>query len=185
MSRNGKVRAKVVARRLQRQTEKERAKVAKALHSLQQTKALAESPAGAELTQQLELLRQSHNQLVESHNALVKNYGNSLQHLDMRLGAVVLVIDDLVKGGAGNVTRAVDANSDSAEPGVYWEAYIKHYLAKLKAEIDAARKEQAAAEGSPLITPAEEGSTEETDVVFGGDQKHVEASSPGQASATG
>jgi len=114
------------------------------------------------------------------------------QHLDARVGALLLAFDDLVKGGFANVTK-VDSLPGSAPeivlgPGVGWEAYIKFHLLKAKEAMAAYASQEAQAQA--LLTPAgvDAPPTDESqgmDVIFGGDQEHVEVSTGYEASSQG
>lgn len=119
-------------------------------------------------------------------------FSNITQHLDSRVGALFLAFNDLIRGGFINVTKenALPGEAPDVElgPGVNWEAYIKFHLQEAQKAMEAFRAEQAAK--VQLITPdgAAEVATDAeqpTDVIFGGDQEHVEVSPGNQASATG
>lgn len=111
------------------------------------------------------------------------------QHLDARVGAQFLVLDDLIKGGFDNVTRVNDLPGNAPEralgPGINWEAYIKFHLQKAKEAMEALTAQERQ---QILITPEDADAPEPTesegmDVIFGGDQEHVEISSGHEASS--
>ncbi len=181
MSKSGqmkrRVRAKQVQKVLERKQEKERAAVAKHVHLLQQQQAGDQNPHIQQLSQQLEHLVKGHNDLVTAYNVNWKNFADSIRQLDARLGALALVVDDLVRGGVDNVTRLAAADvptpDHEAIGGVHWHAYIRLYvkkveedLARLKAQ-EAAAQEAPSVDFDPLITPP--AVDEDTDAdVFGG-----------------
>ena len=192
MSRNGQkkrnVRAKVAQRNLARQVAKERKKVAVEVNKLQLLTQGDQNPHIQQLIKQYNQLLEGHNELVKAFNANHQVYSNSLQHLDARVGATRLVIDDLVAGLSkyapdclSELTRQ-SVDGAVALGGVHWLAYIKHYLDTVKKELEKAQQEASSA-GS-LITPEVEPNGD--DVVFGGtEDTDVEVSTHGQARAAG
>lgn len=203
MSRNGqrkKPRPAQIQKALARRQEKERAKVAGHIKHLQDLDAGDKNPHIQELKQQLALVIKGHNELVTAYNTNWRGFGASIQHLDSRVGAIALVLDDIVRGGVDNVTKlsAVDLGlHDAAQNpkvgGVHWPGYIKMYLDQVTAEL-AILKEQREQQGldapqtkpfDPLITPEEE-PDDDNDVVFGGkDSSDGEASTGLENRATG
>ena len=145
MSRNGqrnRPRPSQVKKVLERQQAKERAKVAQELLKLQQLDAGDKNPHVQELKQQLALVVKGHNELVTAYNSAWQGFGQSIQHLDSRVGAMALVLDDLMRGGIDNVTKlsAVDLGLHEAAEhptvgGVHWPGYIKMYLKQVEAEL--------------------------------------------------
>lgn len=159
---NKKIRAKVVASRLEHQAQRERTKVAREVNKLQQLAAAGDiNPHLQPVIQQVELLRQGHNSCIEAFNSNFASYGNAIQHMDTGLGAIMLVLDDLVAGGAENVTRRADSLEHGQ--GVYWEAYIALHLKKVAEKIEASKLQ--------LTTPEPNGS-DAGDVIFGGNTSH-------------
>lgn len=182
MSRNGqrnRPRPSQVKKVLARQQAKERAKVAQEIHKLQQLDEGDKNPHVQELKQQLSLVVKGHNELVTAYNNAWQGFGQSIQHLDSRVGAMALVLDDLVRGGIDNVSKLSPLEAPTPEHptvgGVHWPGYIKMYLTQVEAEL-AALKESHSSEApqtapfDPLITP--EGDVDESadysDVAFGG-----------------
>lgn len=200
MSRNGKnrkPRTKQVQKALQRQQEKERAKVAGHVLKLQQLQAGDQSPHIQQINQQLDQLVKGHNELANAYNTNWTNFANSIQHLDARVGAMQLVLDDIVRTGIQEVTKldaeALGLHEGAEHPqlgGVHWPGYIRTYLKKVEAELALLKQqgEQAqAAPFDPLLTPeAPEAEAETDDVVFGGkDDEDGEASSGLSTGTTG
>lgn len=185
MSRNGqrnRPRPSQVKKVLARQQAKERAKVAQEIHKLQQLDAGDKNPHVQEVKQQLALVVKGHNELVEAYNRNWQGFGQSIQHLDSRVGAMSLVLDDIVRGGIENVTKLspVDLGLHEAAEhptvgGVHWPGYIKMYLKQVEAEL-ALLKDKHASEAQqtepfdPLITPEDDAdeSADYSDVTFGG-----------------
>lgn len=199
MSRNGQrrknVRQKVIQRNLERQAERERKKVAVEIRKVQRLETGDNDPHIQGLQSQINQLLEGHNRLNDGHNSLVGAhntnfdvYSKAMTHLDARLGALVLAVDDLVLGLA-KVSSAFVENVTRGEDGrVHWRAYIKHYLDNVKSELERQGDQQTAAQvRDPLLTPEEEAPLTTNDVVFGGDQgeAHVEDGSYGQTRATG
>jgi hypothetical protein len=201
MSRNGqrnkKPRAKLVQKALARQQEKERAKVAVHIKNLQDLDAGDKNPHIQELKQQLQLVVNGHNDLVTAYNQNWHGFGASIQHLDSRVGAIALVLDDLMRGGLDNVSKLGPLDAPSPDHptvgGVHWAGYIKMYLNQVALELEEIKVQRAAAEAAspvhfdPLITPPEiQTEDDANDVVFGGkDNDDVEASTGQAASAPG
>ena len=148
---NKKLRAKVVAKKLERQSVKERVKVAKEIHKLQQA---------SQSTQQK--LIDEINSAFSQVNRSLQSFGAAIQHIDARQGAIMLVVSDLVLRGAADVTLTEDRTA------VHWEAYIKHYIDNVRKDLelraDAAKLQEQLA--TPEV-PAEEPT--HIDVVFGGE----------------
>lgn len=205
MSRNGrrtKPRAAQVQKALARAQEKERAKVAVHINRLQQLEAGDKNPHIQQLTEQMQRLVDGHNNLVAAYNTNWKNLTNSIQHLDSRVGAMALVLDDIVRGGIENVTKLSVIESPDGSPehrsvgGVHWPGYIRMYLKQVEAELEMLKEQQQAeAEATqaaaapqaepfdPLITPPEDQT--EDDVVFGGkDEQEDGEASTGQSTGT-
>lgn len=186
MKKNGKkVRPKVAQRVLQRQQEKERAKIAKEVDKLQQLNAGDSNPHIQQLQSNLSELTKHHNELVDAFNSNNRNYNNQLQHLDMRLGAAYSVLQDMFDGNVQSRTMQVEGVDKTLR--IDWPAYIENYLETVRAEVAkqlAAEKEAAVQtapvevlEESPLITPlVDEPESDEPDTVFGGD--HVQTQQP-------
>jgi hypothetical protein len=181
MSKNGKrpLRAKVVQRKLQRQQSKERVKIAHHVVKLQQQNALGQGPVSIqELKDQLEANRSGLNDLVTAHNTNFKTYSDAFQHLDARLGSIMLVLNDVTQllksHGLLNeeiLTTTTNVTSGLVQP--FWEAYIQQYLDSIKKAAEATAMKLAVA---PIIITAPEES-DYTDMEFGGEvMKHVEAS---------
>lgn len=99
-----------------------------------------------------------------------------MQHLDVRLAALMLAVDDLVKGGVENVTRLVEEDEEGGPlGGVHWEAYIRLHISKIKEQLAAQQARAAAAaepaeEETPLARPG--------DHIFGGDDHEVQPEQP-------
>lgn len=197
MSRNGQQRKsprpKQVQKALARKQEKERVKVAGHIHHLQQLDAGDKNPHIQELKQQVRLLVDGHNEFVTAYNNNVAGYGNALQHLDIRVGALCIVLDDIMRGGLDNVTRytAIDTNNvaDPSVGGVHWAGYMRMYVKKMEEDLAKLKAQQETAQVvpfDPLITPSTSEETEDgNDVVFGGKDENGEDSSGLQTSATG
>lgn len=174
MSRNGqkrtnrKLRSSVVAKRLESQVRKERTKVAKEITKLQQLAAGDHDPHIQQLNANIQELLKGHNAAVSGFNQNFLAYSKAIQHIDVRIGALMLVIDDLVKGGVADVTRKEEGG------GVHWEAYIKHHINKLKEQLEA----QAAQQAAEAPTDDESALAQPGDVVFGGDDHEVQPEQP-------
>lgn len=191
MSRNGKnrkPRPRQVQKALLRQQEKERARVAGHVLKLQQLQAGDQSPHIQQINKQLELLVRGHNELAEAYNKNWQGFANSIQHLDSRVGAIMLVLDDIARGGLEEVTKldaeALGLHKGAEHPqlgGVHWPGYIHTYLKKVEAELEQYKKQAEAAQTvqfDPLITPPTvEDEPDTDDVVFGGKDEDGEASS--------
>jgi hypothetical protein len=192
MSRNGqqqrKIRAKVVKKKLERQQAKERGKVARHLLNLQQLGEADKNPAIIELRNQIEADRRGLNNLIQAHNKNFRAYTDAFQHLDARLGALMLVSNDIVEllhvRGlldesvlTTTLVRSTDASSgkeiERSQPD--WEAYIAYYLKTIRDT-----KEAAAGAEQLVESIAEESDDDYADTTFGGeDPPNVEASSGG------
>jgi hypothetical protein len=202
MSRNGRNRPRPaqVKKALARAQDKERARVAVHIDRLQQLQAGDQNPHIQKIFQQINLLVEGHNSLATACNANWKGFGDSIQHLDARVGAIAQVLDDLVRGGIPNITTLSALESPDGKfdnpmvGGVHWPGYIKMYIDRVTVELaELKARHQAQAEASqagateqtepfdPLITPNQE-EAEPEDVVFGGKDEDVEA---GTGSATG
>lgn len=179
MSKNGqmkrRVRAKQVQKLMARKQEKERAQVAKHVLNLQQQQAGDQNPHIQDINRQLAALVQGHNELVTAYNANWKNFSESIRQLDARLGALFLVLDDLVRGGVDNVTKFTEA--DVSEPGhpavggIHMHAYVRLYLKRAEEEFAALKAQAEAAQPppfDPLVTPPGTAEESEADYVFGG-----------------
>lgn len=181
MSRNGQrkrnVRAKQVQKVLQRRQEKERHKVASHILNLQQLQAGDQNPHIQQHAQQLELLIKAHNELATAYNKNWQNFSQSIQMLDTRVGAMMLVLDDIIRSGIEEVTKldaeGLGLQAGAEHPqigGVHWPGYFHTYLKKIEAELALLKTQAEAAQAvpfDPLITPPEI-NEEEADVVFGG-----------------
>lgn len=207
MSRNGQrkmPRAKQVQKALARAQEKERAKVAVHLDRLSKLNEGDNDPHMQELRRQMQLLVDGHNNLVTAYNTNLQNFGNSIQHLDARVGAIFIVLDDIVKRGISDVTTLgpidLGIHEGVEHPqlgGVHWAGYIRMYMKKVEEDLALLKQQQqeaaAAVQDSavpqaepfdPLITPEEEPTEDDSnDVVFGGKDADVEAST-GHATGT-
>lgn len=192
MSRNGqqrKIRAKVVKQKLDRQQGKERRKVARNILNLQQLGEADKNPVIQELKLQLEANRKGHNELAQAFNTNFRAYTDAFQHIDARIGSLMLVMNDIVellhsRGMLGEDILTTVAFPNGDAPGKrqpYWEAYIKHYLGLVK---DAADKSK-----SQILLDSSIGGSDSdyADTTFGGEDTsaHVEVSSGGAASAPG
>lgn len=201
MSRNGqqqrKIRPKVVKKRLERKQDRERKKVAHHILNLQQLSEADKNPAILELRQQLEANRKGHNELAQAFNKNFRTYSDAFQHLDARIGSLMLVTNDLVEllHGKGLLNEDVltttivkgldDKGAETEKHQPYWEAYIAHYLKLIKAAADKDAADAAAAQ--PLIesTPSDPDS-DYADTTFGGeDIPHVKVSSSGEKISPG
>ena len=158
--RNKKLRAKIVARKLGRQSVKERVKVAKEITKLQQAN---QSPQ--------QKLIDDINAAFEQVNRSLQSFGSAIQHIDARQGAIMLVLDDLALRGVADVTLSDDRKA------IHWEAYIKHYIDNVRKDLalraEVAKSQEQSGMGpikSPLVTP-EVAAEEPThiDVEFGGE----------------
>lgn len=197
MSRNGqrtRPRPSQVKKAMERQQEKERAKVALHIKKLQDLDEGDKNPHIQELKEQLRLVVKGHNELVEAYNRNWQGFGNSIQHLDSRVGAIAMVLDDLVRGGIDNISKLGSLEASSIDHptvgGVHWPGYIKMYLKQVEEELAELKAKHSAAPQTepfdPLITPEGEDQTESDDVVFGGkDSSDGETSTGLEASATG
>jgi len=198
MSRNGqrnRPRPSQVKKALARQQEKERAKVATHIKRLQDLDAGDKNPHIQQLNQQLQLVVKGHNELVEAYNANWQGFGNSIQHLDSRVGAISLILDDLVRGGVDNISKLSALEAPSLQHrsvgGVHWPGYIKMYLTQVNEELEELKAKHASAAPQtepfdPLITPEGETESADDDVVFGGkDSSNGETSTGLEASSTG
>lgn len=180
MSRNGqksRPRPSQVKKVLARQQAKERVKVAEHIHKLQQLDAGDKNPHLQELKQQLQLVVNGHNDLVNAYNSNWAGFGNSIQHLDSRVGAIALVLDDLMRGGLENVSKLSSIEAPTPDHptvgGVHWPGYIKMYLKQVEAELALLKEQHSSAAPQaepfdPLITPTPEELEHSGDVVFGG-----------------
>jgi len=198
MSRNGqqqrKIRTKVVKKKLERRQVKERQKVARHILNLQQLGEADQNPVILELRQQLEANRKGHNELAQAFNKNFRTYSDAFQHLDARIGSLMLVTNDLVellhsKGLLNEdiltttIVKGIDDKGVEAEKHQpYWEAYISHYLKLVKVAADNAA--EAEKEAQPLIeSTSSDSDSDYADTTFGGeDTPHVEISSGGEAS---
>ena len=195
MSRNGKKpRAKQVQKAMARAQEKERARVAVHISRLQQLNKGDQDPHIQKLYQQVDLLVQGHNELATACNTNWKGFSDSIQHLDSRVGAMMLVLDDIVRDGVEGVTRldalALGLHESAEHPqlgGVHWPGYIRTYLKRVEAELaELKARHQAAAQKEPfdpLITPTTE-ETEPEEVVFGGKDEDNGEAGTGHATGT-
>jgi hypothetical protein len=179
------LRQKVVADKLKRQSGKERTKVAKELHKLQQLGAGDLNPHIQQLRLESKNTRDGLNGLIQAFNTNFQSYGGAMQQLDARLGAMALVVDDLVEclASAGTpLPELTVLKNEAGRTSVHWEAYIKHYIDNVRAELlmraEAAAKEEQVgaipggeepATLDPLFTPETPEESTHTDVVFGGD----------------
>ena len=181
MNKNGKrlLRAKVVQRKLQRMQSKERAKVARHVVTLQQINAPDQSPLSIqELGDQLEANRKGLNDLAKAHNTNFSTYSDAFQHLDARLGAIMLVANDMTQLLKSHnllnediLTTTTSTSSGLVQP--FWEAYIQQYLKLVQQAADVAKA--ALAVVPSIITDSEESNY--ADMEFGGeDTPNVEAS---------
>jgi hypothetical protein len=195
MSKNGqqprKIRAKVLKKKLERQQVRERAKVARHVASLQQLNDADQNPAILELRRQCEANRRGCNELINAFNKNFRTYTDAIQHMDARMGAMMLVINDLTE-----LLRLSDMLDETilttmevpsmGEQGAevirrqpFWEGYISSYLNLLKVAADSKQN------SAPLVeSVADESDNDYADTTFGGeDMPHVEISAGGEASA--
>lgn len=179
------LRQKVVAGKLKRQSDKERTKVAKELHKLQQLGAGDLNPHIQQLRLESKNTRDGLNNLIQAFNTNFQSYGGAMQHLDARLGALSLVVDDIVSSlaASGVALPELTVVQNEAKTLVHWEAYLKHYIDNVRAELLARAAAAAEAEQKvgatpggeepaildPLFTPEAPEESTHTDVVFGGD----------------
>jgi hypothetical protein len=170
--------------------------VAKEVHKLQQLSEGDSNPHFQQLATQHNQLVKGHNELVEAFNRNNQNFANIQQQLDIRLGAVYSVVQDLVDSleniGAGYtsfVSTVPVTDGTRTTRRVNWPKYIQHHIDTLQVELARMQAEKGALdegaaalaelttslETSPLITPegAEEEVEEEPATVFGGD--HAQA----------
>lgn len=174
MSRNGQKKrsprpaqvAKIQARAL----AKERKKVAGEVLKLQQLEAGDRDPHIQELRSQVQALLKGHNELVTKYNDNTKGMSQAIQHLDARVGAMMFVLDDIVRGGITNVTKLSPLEAPSPDHrtvgGVHWQGYVHMYLKQLELELDELRAKSEAPE--LLVTPEPEETEDDEPVVFGG-----------------
>jgi len=192
MSRNGqqrKIRAKVVKKKLDRQQGKERQKVARHILNLQQLGEADKNPVIQELKLQLEANRKGHNELAQAFNKNFRAYSDAFQHIDARIGSLMLVVNDLVellhsKDLLDEDILTTTIFQGGEVPGLhqpYWEAYIKHYLGLVKEAADKSKSKIL------LDSSLGESGSDYADTTFGGEDTpaHVEVSSGGSASAPG
>lgn len=181
-----KLRAKVVASKLKRQSDKERKKVAREIVKIQQLGAEGTNPQLEQLRLEGSSTRSSLNELIAAFNGNSQAYSGAFQHIDARIGAVMLVLDDLTASLTTSGVMLPELTTKVDEPSgrtvVFWEAYIKHYIDNVRKELEA--RAAAASAAPPLYTPeAEQTESNNLDVVFGGNDG--EASSRGSESASG
>lgn len=188
-----RLRPSQVKKAVERQQEKERAKVAAHVHKLQQLAEGDQNPHIQQLSQQLELLVKGHNDLANAYNVNWKNFADSIKHLDARLGAMAIVFDDFVRGGVENVTKLTAVDAPEGHPaigGVHWPGYVALYMKKVEEELAQLRAQAEAAQNAqiapfdPLLTPVPQDEAEPEEV-FGGKEYDGEASPGLQTSATG
>lgn len=155
MSKNGKkqaskkkVRAKTVAKNLQERANRERIRVAGEIVKLQRATASQSPVTPADLTPLYDHL----NRLTEVHNRNSQAFGAGIQHLDARVGAMMLYLDDLARG--------VEVKREDG--GVGWEHYLTLYIEQIK------QVQDKAAAGEPTAPVAEDQDTGYNDVTFGG-----------------
>lgn len=110
------------------------------------------------LHRQVALLTKGHNDLVEAYNARTKTFMESFQQLDLRVGAMQLVLDDMVQSSVTTIEK-------DGKKVVHWEAYQLYYQKLLSESLMALK---GASSEEKLITPEVPEASE--DVVFGGDQ---------------
>lgn len=167
--------------------------MAEHVHRLQQLAKGDADPHIQQLRTQYTELVQGFNNYVEGYNHNIKVFTDTLAELDSKIGAIALVVDDLVKDGVAGVTRLteLDAGENTEAVGkVHWLAYITHYTQQVRAEVDRAKaaavevQKAPEVQFDPLITPPaiEPEEEEETvSVVFGGDSDGQD--SPGYATS--
>lgn len=180
-SQRRQLRQRVVADKLKRQSDKERAKVAKELHKLQQLGAADLNPHIQQLSLENRQTREGLNRLIQAFNTNSRVYGGAMQQLDARIGALTLVVDDLVASlvAAGVSLPELTVVQQESRTLVHWEAYLKHYIdnvrAALLAQAEAATGVRPIPGGEepaiidPLFTPGTPEESSSADVVFGGD----------------
>lgn len=126
---------------------------------------LSLTPENAQsFVQQFFLLQRGHNELVEAYNKNNVAYRQVLQHLDARIGMIMMAQDDQVRGEL----KVIEADGKKS---VNWPVYFEEYKAIVQA--DEIKRQKAVEEKtngngeSPLVTP-EPPPAEETVVEFGG-----------------
>lgn len=178
------LRQKVVANKLKRQSAKERTKVAREIHKLQQLGAGDLNPHIQQLRLDGDATRKGLNHLIQAFNDNSRMYAEAVQHMDARLGALALAFDDLVASlaASGIALPELTTTEKDGKTLVFWEAYFKHYTENIRTELQA--RAAAATAGQtvsaipggeepvtldPLFTPETPEESTHTDVVFGGD----------------
>jgi hypothetical protein len=198
MSKNGqqprKIRAKVLKKKLQRQQVRERAKVARHVVNLQQLSDADQNPAILELRRQCEENRRGYNEIIGAFNKNFRTYTDAIQHMDARLGALMLVANDITevlrsRGLLDETILTTVGVATKDENGVnvtrqqpFWEGYISSYVNLLKLA-----EKQSKQDSTPLVESVpDESDSDYADTTFGGeDMPHVEISAGGAASAPG
>ena len=167
----------MVRKNLARKAASEREAVAKELHKLQALNSGDADPHIQELRKNFEVLLAGHNEMVEASNRNAEAYSKAFQHLDLRVGALQLALDDVVRDLRSVQHTKVISHVPGLAEKVDWPAYIKARLYAIKVEM-AKAQEGAKLQEAPVAAP--EDSIEETsmDVVFGG-QDEVQAQQSG------
>jgi hypothetical protein len=152
-------RSSQVKKFLERRVKKERRKVAAAVLDLQHARAQDPEMAVAQsLTARLDRLESSHNEQAEVLNQNLAAFRAALQHLELRINAIQLVVDDVV---ADDLTLL-----DTALPRrvPHWVAYQYTALQNIKRELEALK---GVGNGSALKAPGPSNEGDAT-VEFGG-----------------
>jgi len=169
MSRSGKkqakrqIRAKVVAKKMQRRTSKERVKVAAEILKLQQLGAVSTNPDLAQLSREAGATRDGLNNLIRGFNKNAQAFADAAANLDARIGALMLVGDDLVSLLPADQTEVTTYEDAEGKRKVHWEAYIKHYVDNVRA---LALKTKEA-----MTSAADQEEDSEEPIVFGGNHE--------------
>ena len=165
MSRSGKtqekrkLRAKVVAKKMARQSSKERTKVAAELLKLQQLGVVSTRP---DLSQEVRATRDGLNNLIQGFNKNSTALANAIANLDARIGALMLVGDDMAALLPEEQTGVTLYATEDGTRKVHWEAYIKHYVDNVRA--------LAMRVNAPSV-PEEPSEPQEDLIVFGGNHE--------------
>jgi hypothetical protein len=140
-----------------------------------------------QLKDQVELNRKEHGELVEAFNKNFRTYTDAFQHLDTRIGALMLVLNDIVELLhhshsldenilTTTVVKSAGSNSSIGEDRhqPHWEAYIKFYLKLIQA---------SSADSTINSVDDSQDSQDYQEVVFGGEgNTHVKISPGGETS---
>jgi hypothetical protein len=118
---------------------------------------------------QFQLLSTAHNELVNIYNKNTRAMQQAMQHLELRINALRLVVDDLV---AGDVTLLPGSHVDfdPARAKVHWLGYHEYALKQMKEELAQVQADTAAVKEANVETLFSEPNQDagSADVVFGG-----------------